>query len=109
MMGVFNYCMYNHEATDQNTYQDNEHAAEEEVQIDKEMLQVLQDVKDIFEEPMFLHQRHQLLKLLNCQHDYYDFAEPCLFVSLIVSFHFDSTNFMSRYLSRYFENSLDTF
>ena len=73
MMGTINYCMYNHKATDQSTYQGNEHAAEEEVQIDKEMLQGLQDVKNIFGEPMFLinehsslHQRHQLL---NCQHD----------------------------------------
>ena len=44
MMGIFNYCMYNHKAIDQTTEQGNENAAEEEVQIDKEMLQMLQDV-----------------------------------------------------------------
>ena len=43
-------------------------AAEEEVQIDKEMLQVLQDVKDIFEEPMFLINEHSFffIKDINC-------------------------------------------
>ena len=44
MMGIFNYCMYNHKATDQTNEQGNKIAAEEEVQIDKEMLQMLQDV-----------------------------------------------------------------
>ena len=48
MMGIFNYCIYDHKATDQTAEK------EEEVQIDKEMLQALQDVKDIFGEPMFL-------------------------------------------------------
>ena len=48
MMGIFNYCMYDHKATDQMAEE------EEEVQIDKETLQALQDVKDVFWEPMFL-------------------------------------------------------
>ena len=64
MMGIFNYCMYNHKVTEQTTEQGNENAAEEEVQID-ERLQVLQDVMFLINEPSFFF-RHQLL---NCQHD----------------------------------------
>ena len=64
MIGIFNYCIYNH----QSAKKGNENAAEEEVQIDKEMLQVLQDVKDIFEEPMFLINEHSFffIKDINC-------------------------------------------
>ena len=49
MIGIFNYCMYNHKATEQTTEQGNENAAEEEVQID-ERLQVLQDVMFLINE-----------------------------------------------------------
>ena len=53
--------MYNHKATDQTTEQGNENAAEEEVQIVKEMLQVLQDVMFLIKEPSF-----SFIKEINC-------------------------------------------
>ena len=61
MMGIVNYCMYDHKATDQT-------AEEEEVQIDKGTLQVLQDVKDVFWEPMFFINKHSFFftKDSNC-------------------------------------------
>ena len=62
MMGIFNYCMYDHKATDQTAEE------EEEVQIDKGTLQVLQDVKDVFWEPMFFINKHSFFftKDSNC-------------------------------------------
>ena len=69
MMGIINnYSMYNHKAIDQTTEQGNGNAAEKEVQIDKEILQVLQGVKDIFGEPIFLINKQFFLfiKDINC-------------------------------------------